>query len=124
VKTRFLLLSCFFLFTHAALANGSYDKNAAACADIKCVRAHIDNINDQILELLAERTAYVRRAGILKGPSHPADDPARVRHELAVISAKSSQKHLPAEISISTFMALIQSSIEYQQRFKDHYFTK
>jgi isochorismate pyruvate lyase len=124
MKTIFFLIICFLLFNHAALADYSYDNNAAACADIKCVRAHIDVINDQILELLSERTAYVRRAGILKGPSHPANDPARVRSELAAIAAKSSRKHLPVEISVRTFKALIQSSIEYQQRFKDHYFGK
>jgi chorismate mutase len=120
---RLVILFCFwFLLTQSTYANSSYDQQSARCNDLACVRAHIDDINNQLLELLAERTAYVRRAGIIKGPQRTANDVARVKTELTVITAKSHLKNLPVEISVPTFKTLIQASIDYQQKYKDAYF--
>lgn len=99
------------------------DKNAAQCNDIKCIRTHIDNIDDRILTLLAERTAYVRRAGIIKGPIQSANDNARVQDELAQINKKSIKLNVPVEISLKTFSSLIQASIQYEQQYKNKYFS-
>jgi isochorismate pyruvate lyase len=101
----------------------SVDEQAMQCSNIKCIRVHIDNIDDRILSLIAERTAYVRRAGIIKGQAQPANDKKRVREELADIEKKSIKQNIPVEISSVTFSALIQASIQYQQQYKDKYFT-
>lgn len=102
----------------------SADKKAAECGNIKCIRNHIDYINDQILMLLAERTAYVRRAGIIKGPKQSASDPRRLQDELITIKKKSIQKNIPVEISLNTFNAMIQASIHYQQQYKTKFFNE
>lgn len=95
---------------------------ATKCRNIKCIRNHIDVINDRILALLAERTAYVKRAGIIKGPDNIDNYSARVREELLIIKKKSLQQNVPEEISISTFTAIIQSSIRYQRDYVAGYF--
>jgi chorismate mutase/alkylhydroperoxidase family enzyme len=100
----------------------AYDREAKKCEKIVCIRKNINSLNDQILDLIAKRTAYVRQAGMIKGPKKQADDPDRVREELELIKNKSLSQGIPLEISLKVFQALIQSSIQYQQKYKDEYF--
>jgi chorismate mutase len=76
-----LLFSLLLLLVKPVLAKtlDEHYETAQKCHDIPSIRVEMDRINTEILELLAERTAYVRRAGDLKSrTSRIADDRQRV----------------------------------------------
>lgn len=80
----------------------------------------MNRINNQILELLAERTAYVKRAGDLKAHTIKiAEDRKRVAEQEALIVAKSEELGVPVEVSIPAFRAIVEESIKYQQKYLD-----
>lgn len=97
----------------------SYAIEPVNCHNIACIRAHIDAINSQLLDLIALRTEYVKQAAYIKGRNHSANDTKRVQLELKNIAKLSQQKDLSASISLATFQALIQSSIQYEQQIID-----
>src|ERR1051326_690350 len=93
-----------------------YDVAKQKCHDISCIRTEMDRINNEILELLAERTAYVSRAGDLKARTTKiADDRKRVADQEKKITEKSVELELPIEISVPSFRTIMETSIKYQQ---------
>lgn len=97
-----------------------YETAKHNCSDIPSIRVQIDRINDEILELLAERTAYVKRAGDLKSKTTGrADDRQRVAAQEKQIEQKSINLELPTEISLPVFRVLVENSIEFQQNYID-----
>lgn len=90
------------------------------CHDIACIRKEMDRINNEILKLLAERTAYVKRAGDLKSQTTKiADDRKRVADQEQKIIDRSMKLGLPIEISIPAFRAIMETSIKFQQGYID-----
>ena len=90
------------------------------CHDISCIRTEMDRINNELLRLLAERTAYVKRAGDLKSKTTKiADDRQRVADQEAKIIDKSLELGLPIEISLPAFRLIVESSIKFQQDYID-----
>lgn len=90
------------------------------CHDIACIRKEMDRINNEILKLLAERTAYVKRSGDLKSRTTKiADDRQRVADQEKKIIDKSIELELPTEISIPAFRAIMENSIKFQQAYID-----
>lgn len=80
----------------------------------------MDRINNEILELLTERTAYVQRAGDLKSrTSKIADDRQRVADQEEKIINKSRELELPVEISVPAFRVIMETSIQFQQGYID-----
>ncbi|MBA2727301.1 MAG: chorismate mutase [Parachlamydiaceae bacterium] len=80
----------------------------------------MDRINNEILSLLTERTAYVKRAGDLKSRTTKiADDRQRVSDQEKKIIDKSIELELPTEISIPAFRAIMETSIKFQQGYID-----
>ncbi|MCA6599396.1 MAG: chorismate mutase [Pseudanabaena sp. M57BS1SP1A06MG] len=80
----------------------------------------MDRINMEILRLLTERTAYVKRAGDLKSQTTKiADDRARVADQENKIIDKSIELELPLEISVPAFRAIMETSIKFQQAYID-----
>ena len=93
------------------------------CHDIPAIRKEMDRINNEILKLLAERTAYVKRAGDLKSRTTKiADDRQRVADQEKKIIDKSIELELPTEISLPAFRAIMETSIQFQQGYIDHLF--
>ncbi len=81
----------------------------------------MDRINNGILELLTERTAYVKRAGDLKSRTTKiADDRQRVADQERKIIDKSIELGLPIEISLPAFRAIMETSMQFQQGYIDH----
>ncbi|HEX4839426.1 MAG TPA: chorismate mutase [Rhabdochlamydiaceae bacterium] len=90
------------------------------CHDIACIRIEIDQINHQILKLLAKRTAYVKRAGDLKSRTTKiADDRQRVAAQEKIVIERSQELELPLEIAIPTFREITENSIRFQQAHID-----
>lgn len=67
------------LFSEEKDLNCYYEIAKQNCQDISSIRKEMDRINNEILQLLTERTAYVKRAGDLKSKTTKvADDRQRV----------------------------------------------
>ena len=97
-----------------------YETVKETCRDISSIRKEINRMNEQILQLLAERTAYVQRAGDLKSKTtRIADDRQRVIDQEKILTEQSLSLELPLEISIPTFQTIVEQSIEFQQRYID-----
>lgn len=97
-----------------------YETAKEQCQDISCIRENIDRINDKILKLLAERTAYVKRAGDLKSKTTKiAEDRPRVAAQELKLIERSIELGLPLEISLSAFRAIVENSILFQQEYID-----
>lgn len=117
-----LVLAIAIASVHAAeeTLDAFYEVAKQECHDITCIRREMDRINVQILRLLTERTAYVKRAGDLKSQTTKiADDRARVRDQEKKIIDASIELGLPTEISLPTFRALMETSIQFQQGYID-----
>ncbi len=125
-ELRPLLLSAFVLFSSAAVfpneetLNSFYETAKEKCHDISSIRTEMDRINSEMLRLLAERTAYVKRAGDLKSQTTKiADDRQRVADQEKKITDRSIELGLPTEISIPAFRAIMETSIQFQQGYID-----
>lgn len=97
-----------------------YEVARQTCHDISSIRIEMDRVNEEILELLAERTAYVKRAGDLKSQTTKvADDRQRVADQERKIVEKSRELELPTEISVPAFRVIMETSIRFQQQCID-----
>ena len=96
-----------------------YEQETKKCSTISCIRQKIDQINDQIIQLLVKRTAYVQRAGDLKLHTKLANDQKRVDDQIEVIGKKSDKLGLPRGISIEVFKSIIKNSIDFEQQYID-----
>jgi len=98
-----------------------YERVKEECQDLSCIRKEMDRINNEILKLLAERTAYVKRAGDLKSKTTQiADDRKRVADQEQKLTARSLELELPLEISLPAFRLIMENSIQFQQEYIDH----
>jgi chorismate mutase len=107
-------------FSNEETVSYHYEIAKQNCADIVCIRTEIDQINHQILKLLAKRTAYVKRAGDLKSRTTKiADDRQRVAAQEQIVIKKSQELELPLEIALPTFREIAENSIRFQQAYID-----
>ena len=80
IMTSFTLLASHKTFAEENALNSFYEIAKENCHNISSIRIEMDRINNEILNLLAERTAYVKRAGDLKfQTTKVADDRQRVQ---------------------------------------------
>lgn len=97
-----------------------YEAAKEKCDTLSCIRTEMDRINNEILMLLTERTAYVMRAGDLKlQTTKIADDRQRVADQERKIIDKSYELGLPLEISLPAFREIMENSIKFQQKYID-----
>lgn len=117
----FAILFCGKIISGEVTLDYFYEIAKENCHDIAAIRMNMDRINNDLLELLAERTAYVKRAGDLKSQTTKiADDRARVEAQEKKIIEKSLKLQLPVEVSVPSFRAIMESSILFQQRYIDN----
>lgn len=115
-----IFLCHIFAFSHEKKLDMYYETAKQKCHDISCIRSEIDRLNEEILNLITERTAYVKRAGDLKSKtSGIADDRQRVADQEARMLAQASALGLPVEIALPVFRSLMESSIAFQQKHID-----
>ncbi|EKE08102.1 MAG: hypothetical protein ACD_17C00346G0001 [uncultured bacterium] len=108
------------LYSNEETLSYYYEIAKENCHDISAIRTEMDRINNEILKLLVERTAYVKRAGDLKSRTTKiADDRQRVADQERKIIDKSVELELPTEISIPAFRAIVETSIQFQQGYID-----
>lgn len=115
-----LLLIVSFAFAEETTLSSYYEVAKESCHTISDIRVQMNRINAEILRLLAERTAYVKRAGDIKSTgSKVADDRQRVADQEKIIIEKSNELEVPLEISLPTFRVIVENSILYQQKHID-----
>ncbi len=68
------------------------------CADMSQVRAEIDRIDVELVDLIAERFGYVERAWQLKKNPSDAYVPWRIQQVIDKVKVQARQRGLPAEM--------------------------
>jgi isochorismate pyruvate lyase len=69
------------------------------CADMAQVRAEIDRIDRELVDLIAERFGYVERAWHLKKDPSEAYVPWRIQQVIDKVKSRSADKGLPPEMT-------------------------
>ena len=89
--------------------------NAPINADIEKLRTEIDNLDDRLVEVLADRMRLVREIGQMKNAHDiPILQPERWRMILLRAVERGEQKELTAEFIEELFKAVHQESIHHQ----------
>jgi|GEM_PF-2929413 chorismate mutase len=118
--STFILTIGIHLFSEECNLSHYYEIAKENCQDISDIRREMDRINNEILKLLTERTAYVKRAGDLKSQTTKiADDRQRVADQERKITDQSIALELPTEISLPAFRVIMENSIQFQQEYID-----
>jgi len=76
------------------------------------VRANIDRIDQQIVQLLGERQSFVREAAGFKKTTDNVKAPARAETVIAKVRNLSLQHHLDADIAEAVYRTIIDCFIK------------
>ena len=88
-----------------------------ACQTMADLRAQIDRIDRALLDLLAERAAFIDRAIVLKpGEGMPARATARVAEVLANVQAGAARRGLDPALMTRIWTELIEAAIAHEER--------
>ncbi|KAB8288187.1 hypothetical protein EYC80_010192 [Monilinia laxa] len=87
------------------------------CSSLDEVRAGINDLNDQIIALLAQRAAYVREATRFKATLDSVDVPSRDMEVIdgAVEKAKGTTPRLPETVARGVFEAIIEANVPFEK---------
>jgi isochorismate pyruvate lyase len=88
----------------------------ADCYTKEEVRAEIDRIDSQLIGLLAERFAYVRRMAALKREPSDAYDRQRIEAILSRVRAEAEARGLDPDLAQSLWQQLIDWNVAYEAR--------
>ncbi|KAH7351156.1 hypothetical protein BKA65DRAFT_536179 [Rhexocercosporidium sp. MPI-PUGE-AT-0058] len=86
------------------------------CSSLAQVRDGINEINEQLVELLAQRAAFVREATRFKATLDTVDVPSRDKEviEGAVNASRTTKPRLPETIARAVFEAIINASVPFE----------
>ena len=90
-------------------------KLPADCETKDDVRAEIDRIDHALIELFAERHAYVTRMAEIKTDPHEANDPARIEAIVARRRAQALELDLDEDQAELLWRTLIDWNINYEK---------
>jgi isochorismate pyruvate lyase len=82
------------------------------CNSLDEVRARIDQVDRQIVKLLAERGSYVKQAACFKKTIEDVKAPARVEQVIARVRMLSGEVGLDPAITEQVYRAMITAFIE------------
>ncbi len=87
----------------------------AHCNTMADVRRHIDAIDDRLVPLIAERSAYVAQAARIKQSAHQIVDTARIEFIIDRVRAQARALGAPEAILEAAYRAMIAASIEFER---------
>lgn len=90
-------------------------KPPAACQTKDEVRVEIDRIDSALVELFAERHAYVTRMAEIKTDPHEANDPARIEAVIAKRRQQALERDLDEDQAELIWRTLIGWNINYEK---------
>ena len=85
------------------------------CSSMDDVREEIDRIDNQLVDLVAERFTYVDRAWQLKDSPDQAVVPWRIQQVVDKVKARAGDKGLPPELAESIWRQMIGWFIQYEE---------
>ncbi len=87
----------------------------AQCTTKQEVRRELDRIDNAIIELLAERHAYVNRVAELKTSAAEAHDPVRIEEVIGKIRARAHALDLDGDQAELLWRTLIDWNVNYEK---------
>lgn len=88
---------------------------AEDCQSMDHVRAEIDQLDAQLVDLMAERFTYVDRAWQLKQNPEDAVVPWRIQQVIDKVKARADEKGLPPELAEALWRQMIGWFIQYEE---------
>ncbi|MBO2928017.1 chorismate mutase [Metapseudomonas otitidis] len=82
------------------------------CQSIEQVREQIDALDRRIVQLLAERSGYVRQAARFKTDADAVRAPQRVEQVIAKVRALAAENGAPVEVIEQVYRAMINAFID------------
>ncbi len=90
------------------------------CSSLEEVRAEIDKLDDQIVELLAERNAYIHQAVKFKQTVEEVKAKDRVKEVLERVRHKALQLGMSPNMITSLYSKMIDDMVESEiEEFRD-----
>jgi isochorismate pyruvate lyase len=89
--------------------------NLPVCHTMPELRAHIDALDERIVELLARRTALVAQAARIKQDASQIVDTARIEFIVDRVKGHARQLGAPERVAEATYRALIAASIDHER---------
>ena len=90
------------------------------CRDMSEVRAEIDRIDLALVDIIAERFAYVDRAWQLKSNPGEAYVPWRIQQVIDKVRARARDKGLPPELTEALWRQMIGWFVQYEEEKLRH----
>lgn len=88
---------------------------AQNCQSMDEVRVEIDRIDEQMVDLICERFAYVDRAWQLKNSPADATVPWRIQQVIDKVRARAEKNELPPELVEALWRQMIGWFIQYEE---------
>jgi isochorismate pyruvate lyase len=101
--------------THPAYWGSPSVDGGKCCASLGEVRENIDRIDQQIIQLMAERGKYVGEAGRFKADPAAVSAPARVEAILAKVRRIAQENGLSEAVAEQTYRAMIAAFEDYER---------
>ena len=96
-------------------------RKAQDCADLSQVRIEIDRIDNDLVDLIAERFGYVERAWQIKlGLKQEASVPWRNQQVIDKVRARADEKGVPADLCEALWRQMIGWFIQYEEEKLRH----
>ena len=89
-------------------------KEPVKCNDMTQVRAGVDRVDAQLVELLAVRFAYMDAAARIKTERNAVRDEARKQQVLKNVHDAASGLGIPVEVVADLWERLVEASIAYE----------
>ena len=86
----------------------------ANCRSMTDIRREIDRVDRALVGLMAERQAYIERAGELKAERGAVRDEARIADVIAKVVAEARRVGLNPAIAEPVWRLLVERSIAYE----------
>ncbi len=84
------------------------------CESMEHVRAEIDQLDEQLIDLVAERFGYVDRAWQLKNNPEDATVPWRINEVIEKVRARAEDRGIPPQLAEALWRQMIGWFIEYE----------
>ncbi|MEK0156961.1 chorismate mutase [Arthrobacter oryzae] len=97
--------------------NHGHDKDAQADREqLAAVRVAVDEVDEQIVTLIARRERLIRISGTLKGDDAEVRAPDRVEKVIEHVRAAAEKKDIDPDIVEKTYRAMITAFIELEMK--------
>jgi len=101
--------------THPAYWGSPSVDGGKCCGSLAEVREHIDRLDRQIIQLIAERGKYVAEAGRFKSDPAAVSAPARVDAILAKVRTIAAEDGLAEAVAERTYRAMIAAFEDFER---------